>query len=355
MYAAASLANGGSFDDIQPGLDFFGKLKKNGNYMPGRVHPGHRREGRDARSASTGTTSTPATPTSSRPRASTGRSPCPTDGQFAQYYSQAINKDAPHPAAARLWQEYLYSAEGQNLLLKGYARPVLMTAMEKAGTLDKAAAAKLPTVAGTPTFPTEAQQAKAKAGARPRAGARPSPDDLPSRHSRRSTVTAAAALKRRRRAPGWLAVVPLLVFVAIAFGLPAVAMLDGAFTVKDPATGATSYTAANLTASLQGALPHRAARQRQAVRRVGGCSATVLGLLLAQAVVTSRFRALREAVLTASGVLANFGGVPLAFAFVATLGNSGVLTRHLGLDGSGLEPVQLLGPGHRLPVLPRSR
>ena len=41
--------------------------------------------------------------------------------------------------------------------------------------------------------------------------------------------------------------------------------------------------------------------------------------------MTSRFRALREAVLTASGVLANFGGVPLAFAFVATLGNAGVL------------------------------
>ena len=55
-------------------------------------------------------------------------------------------------------------------------------------------------------------------------------------------------------------------------------------------------------------------------------SARSLGLLIAQAVVTSRFRALREAVLTASGVLANFGGVPLAFAFVATLGNSGVLT-----------------------------
>jgi putative spermidine/putrescine transport system permease protein len=61
----------------------------------------------------------------------------------------------------------------------------------------------------------------------------------------------------------------------------------------------------------------------------------VLGLLLAQAVVTSRFAALREAVLTASGVLANFGGVPLAFAFVATLGNSGVLTRNLGLTGLG--------------------
>lgn len=37
-----------------------------------------------------------------------------------------------------------------------------MTAMEKAGTLDKTAAAKLPKVEGTPSFPTEDQQAKAK-------------------------------------------------------------------------------------------------------------------------------------------------------------------------------------------------
>jgi putative spermidine/putrescine transport system substrate-binding protein len=56
----------------------------------------------------------------------------------------------------------VYSAEGQNLWLKGFARPVLMTAMETAGTIDKTAAAKLPSVSGTPAFPTDAQQTKAK-------------------------------------------------------------------------------------------------------------------------------------------------------------------------------------------------
>lgn len=65
----------------------------------------------------------------------------------------------------------------------------------------------------------------------------------------RVDVAPAASVKRRRRAPGWLAVLPLLVFVAVAFGVPALAMLNGAFTVKDQATGATSYTAANLTDS----------------------------------------------------------------------------------------------------------
>ncbi|WP_369245189.1 ABC transporter permease [Streptomyces sp. R41] len=147
-------------------------------------------------------------------------------------------------------------------------------------------------------------------------------------------VPAAADKQRRRRAPGWLAVVPLLVVVAIAFGIPALAMLNGAFTVKDQATGATSYTTANLTGSLKGAYL-TALIGSVKLSAVSAGIATVLGLPLAQAVVTSRFRALREAVLTASGVLANFGGVPLAFAFVATLGNSGVLTRHLGLTDKG--------------------
>ncbi|MFI9172371.1 ABC transporter substrate-binding protein [Streptomyces lincolnensis] len=160
VYAAA-LAGGGSFDDIQPGLDFFAKLKKNGNYTPVESTPATVEKGE--------------TPISidwdylnagyADEFGSKGvdwKVAVPSDGQYAQYYSQAVNKEAPHPAAARLWQEYLYSTEGQNLWLKGYARPALMTAMEKAGTLDKAAAAKLPQVSGTPSFPTEAQQSKAK-------------------------------------------------------------------------------------------------------------------------------------------------------------------------------------------------
>ncbi|SHI38464.1 ABC transporter permease [Streptomyces sp. 3214.6] len=150
----------------------------------------------------------------------------------------------------------------------------------------------------------------------------------------RVDMAPAAEVKRRRRSLGWLAVVPLLAFTALAFGLPAVAMLDGAFTVKDPATGATSYTVDNLTASLRDAYL-TALLGSVKLSAVSAGLGALLGLPLAQAVVTSRFRTLREAVLTASGVLANFGGVPLAFAFVATLGNAGVLTRHFGLTDQG--------------------
>ncbi len=47
----------------------------------------------------------------------------PSDGHYAAYYDQAISKTAPDPAAARLWEEYLYSVTGQNLWLQGKARP----------------------------------------------------------------------------------------------------------------------------------------------------------------------------------------------------------------------------------------
>ncbi|MFG2556469.1 ABC transporter substrate-binding protein [Streptomyces sp. NPDC048581] len=160
VYAAA-LASGGSFDDIQPGLDFFAKLKKNGNYTPVESTPATVEKGETPISIDWDYLNA-GYAEEFKSKGVDWQVSVPSDGQFSQYYSQAINKDAPHPAAARLWQEYLYSAEGQNLWLKGYARPALMTAMEKAGTLDETAAAKLPKVSGTPSFPTEEQQNKAK-------------------------------------------------------------------------------------------------------------------------------------------------------------------------------------------------
>ena len=158
---AASLANGGSLDNIQPGLDFFAKLKKAGNYNPVESTPATVEKGETPISIDWDYLNAGYTD-EFKGKGLDWKTAVPTDGVYAQYYSQAVNKDAPHPAAARLWQEYLYSAEGQNLWLKGYARPALMPAMDKDGTLDKAAAAKLPKVAGTPTFPTEAQNTQAK-------------------------------------------------------------------------------------------------------------------------------------------------------------------------------------------------
>ncbi|MEU7386559.1 ABC transporter permease [Streptomyces tanashiensis] len=149
------------------------------------------------------------------------------------------------------------------------------------------------------------------------------------------TEGTAGGTGRRRRGPRtWLAALPLIAFTGLCFGLPLGALLYGAVTRTDPATGVTALTGEHLGRSLQG--PYLGSLlgslQLSALTALIG---SVLGVLIAQAVVTSRSRALRSAVLTASGVLANFGGVPLAFAFIATVGISGVVTQLADLTSLG--------------------
>ncbi|AVH94469.1 ABC transporter substrate-binding protein [Streptomyces sp. WAC00288] len=161
VYAAA-LANQGSFADIQPGIDFFGELKKSGNFIPVESTPATVEKGETPISIDWDYLNA-GYADQFRSKGVDWKVAVPTDGVYAQYYSQAINKDAPHPAAARLWMEFLYSAEGQNLWLKGYARPVLLPAMTADGTADKTFVAKLPKVEGPPSFPASAELDKAKA------------------------------------------------------------------------------------------------------------------------------------------------------------------------------------------------
>ncbi|MBB4920203.1 ABC transporter substrate-binding protein [Streptosporangium saharense] len=160
VYAAA-LAGGGSFDDIQPGLDFFRKLKAAGNFNPVETTPATIEKGETQISIDWDYNNAAYAP-KLVDKGLDWKTVIPSDGKYFQLYAQAINKDAPHPAAARLWQEFLYSAEGQNLYLGGFARPVLLPAMQADGSVDKAAEANLPPVEGEPTFPTDAQVAKAK-------------------------------------------------------------------------------------------------------------------------------------------------------------------------------------------------
>ncbi|MFF6868299.1 ABC transporter substrate-binding protein [Streptomyces sp. NPDC007910] len=161
VYAAA-LANKGSFADIQPGIDFFGQLKRSGNFIPVESTPATVEKGETPISIDWDYLNA-GYADQFRSKGVDWKVAVPTDGVYAQYYSQAINKDAPHPAAARLWMEFLYSTEGQNLWLKGYARPVLLPAMTADGTADKTFVAKLPKVEGTPSFPASAELDKAKA------------------------------------------------------------------------------------------------------------------------------------------------------------------------------------------------
>ena len=160
VYAAA-LANHGSFANIGPGLEFFGRLKRIGNFNPVESTPATVESGETPISIDWDYLNA-GYADEFRSKGVDWKVAVPTDATFAQYYSQAVNSYAPHPAAARLWEEYLYSTAGQNLFLKGFARPAEMPAMRLAGTLDEPAAAKLPPVTGTPNFPTDAEQANAK-------------------------------------------------------------------------------------------------------------------------------------------------------------------------------------------------
>jgi putative spermidine/putrescine transport system substrate-binding protein len=148
----AALANGGSADDIAPGVDFFGQLKKAGNFLP--VDP-------DSATIESGQTPVVIDwdylGAAAAANVSTWKTVVPSDAVVAGYYYQAVSADAPHPAAARLWQEFLYSDQGQNLWLAGGARPVRGDAMAAAGTIDADLWGKLPTVTGTPVTPTNAQ------------------------------------------------------------------------------------------------------------------------------------------------------------------------------------------------------
>ena len=66
-------------------------------------------------------------------------------------------------AAARLWEEYLYSTVGQNQWLQGYCRPIELSAMVKAGTVDQAAYKQLPAIPmGFRGYPTQTQVTNAE-------------------------------------------------------------------------------------------------------------------------------------------------------------------------------------------------
>ncbi|MEU6011771.1 ABC transporter permease subunit [Streptomyces sp. NPDC047453] len=158
--------------------------------------------------------------------------------------------------------------------------------------------------------------------------------DSRTRSAGRSPGLGAARRRRLPRLAGWLGVVPLLVFAVVVFGLAFATMVFGAFTTPETAPGGAHLTGANMSASLHGAYL-TALLGSVKLSAVSALIATVVGLPIAHVIVTSRFHSLRKAVLAASGVLANFGGVPLAFAFVATLGNAGVLTSRFHLRSHG--------------------
>jgi putative spermidine/putrescine transport system permease protein len=135
---------------------------------------------------------------------------------------------------------------------------------------------------------------------------------------------------------------PFFLYVAVFLLLPIVVLSVEAFRATDPVTYEETWSTDSVTAITEGVY-RRAYLGSLQLSLITAVLSAVLGLALAVAILRARRGLLlRRLVLTASGVLANFGGIPLAFAFIATIGNQGVVTAFLqdtlgvGLGGFSL-------------------
>src|SRR3990172_9488960 len=149
---AAGLATGATGEEAaQAGLEFFKSLNEAGNFVP-----------IDGDSRTVGIGETPILidwsynsilndqNLAGNPDLVTN---VPAAGRLAGVYVQAISAYAPHPNAAKLWMEYLYSDEGQLGWASGYCYPIRFNSMSAAGTIPAEMLAQLPSTEG-PYFPS---------------------------------------------------------------------------------------------------------------------------------------------------------------------------------------------------------
>ena len=156
---ASGLANGGSLDDAQPGLDFFAQLNKDGNLVPLISNNGLVAKGETPVRITWDYNALAAVDSfAGNPKAEVV---VPETGRFGGVYVQGISAYAPHPNAAKLWMEFLYSDEGQLIWMKGYCHPIREEDMRARGVIPQELLDKLPDVSGA-VFPSVDQLNAAK-------------------------------------------------------------------------------------------------------------------------------------------------------------------------------------------------
>lgn len=119
----------------------------------------------------------------------------------------------------------------------------------------------------------------------------------------------------------WLGAVPFLLFALLFLVLPTIQIVVGAFRTPDG-----GFTLNNLAGLYEPTILRAAwiSLKISVITALGGC---IIGLALAIALIRGGLPSvLRDAAMTFSGVASNFAGVPLAFAFIATLGRLGIIT-----------------------------
>ncbi|HTW09607.1 MAG TPA: extracellular solute-binding protein [Acidimicrobiales bacterium] len=154
---AAAVDNGGSVSDVQAGINWFKKLKQDGNFNP--IEAGGAGDGPMADKAVLATVDW--SYLEQQWRVELAKSPgidwkvvVPKGQPYASYYAMAISAYAPHPAAARLWEEYLYSPEGANIRAESGAVPSTWQAMVANSTASQSAMGAIPSFSTAPAIAT---------------------------------------------------------------------------------------------------------------------------------------------------------------------------------------------------------
>lgn len=160
---AASIANGGSADDIMPGIQFFADLKASGNLGGTDVTKETVLSG-ETPIAIDWSYNVPGLKADLEAAGLTVEVNFPSDGIYGGFYGQGVVADSPHQACSRLWMEHIFSDEGALGYLEGGAVPARIEAITAAGLVTEESKANLPPdeLLGEVSFLAPAQIAAAK-------------------------------------------------------------------------------------------------------------------------------------------------------------------------------------------------
>ena len=160
---AASLANGGSADDIMPGIEFFAELKASGNLGGTDVTKETVLSG-ETPIAIDWSYNVPGLAAELEAAGITYETNFPSDGIYGGFYGQGVIKDSPHQACSKLWMEHIFSDEGALGYLEGGAVPARIEALTAAGLVTDEVKKNLPPdeLLSQINFLTPAQIAAAK-------------------------------------------------------------------------------------------------------------------------------------------------------------------------------------------------
>lgn len=160
---AASIANGGSADDIMPGIQYFADLKASGNLGGTDVTKELVLSG-ETPIAIDWSYNVPGLAADLEEAGLTVEVNFPSDGIYGGFYGQGVIKDSPHQACSKLWMEHIFSDEGALGYLEGGAVPARIVALTEAGLVTEDAKKNLPPdeLLEQVAFMTPAQIAAAK-------------------------------------------------------------------------------------------------------------------------------------------------------------------------------------------------